>query len=326
MTEEKNQHNVTVMEYFVLVGISNFRQMQAIIFILVLFIYLITLGGNVTILFLIFTDPRLHKPMYFFLCNLSCLDIMYTTVTQHRIFFTFISGDKNITFQDCFTQLYFFMSLVAIELLILTAMSYDRYVAICNPLHYHIVMNHKVCIVLATLCWVLGFLEAVPFIYIVYGFSCYKCRVINHFFCDILALMKIFCSDTSLLEHTLLTVAAFSDFTPFLLTIISYVCIIRTILKIQSVTGRKKTFYTCSSHLTVVILFYLTISSLYLRPASMFSLDSEKWLALLYTAIVPMLNPLIYSLKNKDVKSALKGVLKTERWGWRELPKKMAAF
>ncbi|KAM4696222.1 olfactory receptor 5AR1-like [Rhinophrynus dorsalis] len=313
MTERMNKYNVTVMTCFVLAGISDFPQMQAIIFILVLFIYLITLGGNVTILFLIFTDPRLHKPMYFFLCNLSCLDLIYTTVTLHRIFVTFISGDNNITFQDCLTQLYFFMSSVGTEVLILTAMSYDRYVAICNPLHYHIVMNHKVCIVLATICWVFGLLEAVPFIYFTYGFSCYKSRVINHFFCDMLALLKITCSDTSLLEHTLLTVAVFADFTPFLLTIISYVCIISTILKIPSASGRQKTFYTCSSHLTVVILFYVTISILYLRPNSMVSLGSEKWLALVYTAIVPMLNPLIYSLKNKDVKSALNGVLKNRK-------------
>ncbi|KAM4696241.1 olfactory receptor 5V1-like [Rhinophrynus dorsalis] len=310
MTDGMNQHNVTVMAYFVLEGISDFPEVQAIIFILVLFIYLITLGGNVIILFLIFTDPRLHKPMYFFLCNLSCLDIMYTTVTLHRILFTFISGDNSITFQDCFAQLYFFMSLVGIELLILTAMSYDRYVAICNPLRYHVVMNQKVCNVLATICWVVGFLDTLPFTYIVYGFSCYKSSVINHFFCDLLALMTLSCSDTSLLEHTILAEAVFSGLTPFLLTLSSYVCIIHTILKIQSSTGRQKTFYTCSSHLTVVILFYVTLSCLYLRPTSMFSLDSDKLLSLVYTAIVPMLNPLIYSLKNKDVKSALNGVLK----------------
>ncbi|KAM4696227.1 olfactory receptor 5AR1-like [Rhinophrynus dorsalis] len=313
MTEGMNQHNVTAITWFVLLGISDFPEVQAIIFILVLFIYLIALGGNVTILLLIFADPRLHTPMYFFLCNLSSLDIIYTTVTQHRIFFTFISGDKNITFQDCLTQLYFFISLVAIEVLILTAMSYDRYTAICNPLHYHIVMNRKVCIVLATICWVFGFLEIVPVIYIVYGFSCYKSRAINHFFCDLLALMKIICSDISLLEHTILAVAVFTDFTPFLLTLVSYICIISTIFKIPSVTGRQKTFYTCSSHLTVVILFYVTLSCLYLRPASLFSMDTDKWFAFVYTAIVPMLNPLIYSLKNKDVKSALSGVLKTVR-------------
>ncbi|KAM4696221.1 olfactory receptor 5AR1-like [Rhinophrynus dorsalis] len=310
MTEEMKQHNVTVMTSFVLAGISDFPQMQSVIFILVLFIYLITLGGNVTILFLIITDPRLHTPMYFFLCNLSCMDIMYTTVTLHRIFFTFISGDNNITFFVCLTQLYLFMSLVGSELLILTAMSYDRYVAICNPLHYHMVMNQKVCIALTAICWVVGFLYTMPFIYIVYGFTCYTSSVINHFFCDLLALMKISCSDTSLLEHTILAVAVFSDFTPFLLTIISYVYIISTILKIPSATGRQKTFYTCSSHLTVVILFYVTLSCLYMTPTSMFSLDSDKWLALVYTAIVPMLNPLIYSLKNKDVKSALNAVLK----------------
>ncbi|KAM4696240.1 olfactory receptor 8D1-like [Rhinophrynus dorsalis] len=301
-----NQHNVTVsMAYFTLAGISESPEVQAIIFILVLFIYLITLGGNVTILFLIFTDPRLHKPMYFFLSNLSCLDIIYTTVTLHRIMFAFVSGEKKINFQDCLTQLYFFVSLVGSEFLILTAMSYDRYVAICNPLRYHLVMNHKVCIVLAVICWILGFLYPLPIAYIVYGFSCYKSDLINHFFCDLLAIMKLSCSDTSLLEHTILAEAAFTCLAPLLLTLTSYACIINTILKIQSATGRRKTFYTCSSHLTVVILFYVTVSCMYLRPTSMFSLDSDKLFSLLYTAIVPMLNPLIYSLKNNNVRSAL---------------------
>ncbi|KAM4795588.1 olfactory receptor 5M11-like [Rhinophrynus dorsalis] len=305
MTEEMNQHNVTVMAYFILAGISDFPEVQAITFVLVLFIYLITLGGNVTILFLIFIDPRLHKPMYFFLCNLSCMDIMYITITLHRILFRFISGEKSITFQDCLTQLYFYMSLVGSDFLILTAMSYDRYVAICNPLRYHLVMNHKVCIALTTFCWVLGFMYSLPVTYIVYGFPCYKSSLINHFFCELLAIMKLSCSDTSLLEHTILAEAAITCLTPFLLTLTSYVCIISTILNIKSATGRRKAFYTCSSHLTVVSLFYVTVSCLYLRPTSVFSLDSDKLFSLVYTAIVPMFNPLIYSLKNKDVKSAL---------------------
>ncbi|KAM4696220.1 olfactory receptor 5M11-like [Rhinophrynus dorsalis] len=308
-----NQRNVTIMTYFVLAGVSDFPEVQAIIFILVLFIYLITLGGNMTILFLIFIDPRLHTPMYFFLSNLSSLDLMVTTVTLYRIFYTFISGEKSITFQACFAQSYFTITLIGIELFILTAMSYDRFAAICNPLRYHVVMNRKVCIVLVTICWVVGFLDTLPVTYIVYGFSCYKSRVINHFFCEILALMNLSCSDTSLLEKTILIEALIGDFSPFLLTIISYVCIISTILKIKSTSGRRKTFYTCSSHLTVVILFYVTLSCLYLRPRSMFSLDSDKLFSLLYTAIVPMLNPLIYSLKNKDVKSALNGVLNNHK-------------
>ncbi|XP_063288421.1 olfactory receptor 5V1-like [Pelobates fuscus] len=310
MAQRLDLKNASGLTHFIFAGISEYQEMQAIVFMLVLIIYLLTIGGNVTIFFLIFMDPLLHTPMYFFLCNLSCLDLMYTTVTLHRILFTFLSGNSSIMFSECFIQLYFFMSLVGIELLLLTAMSYDRYVAICNPLRYTALMNHRVCIALVATCWILGFLDTIPFTYIVYGFTCYVSNTINHFFCDLLALMKLSCSDTSVLEHAILTEAAFSGLTPFLLTSISYVCIIKTILSIQTATGRRKAFYTCSSHLTVVILFYVTLSCLYLRPTSMFSLDSDKLLSLVYTAVVPMLNPLIYSLKNKDVKRALTSVLK----------------
>ncbi|KAE8585533.1 hypothetical protein XENTR_v10021340 [Xenopus tropicalis] len=309
MEEALNRSNHTRMTYFILAGISDFPEMQALVFVLVLLIYLITIWGNLIILLLIFLDRALHRPMYFFLSNLSCLDLMYTTVTLHRILFMLISGNNVISFSECIAQLYFFMSLVGIELLILTAMSYDRYVAICNPLRYHVVMNYKICILIASSCWVLGFCDTGPFTYIVYGFSCYKTDIIDHFFCDLLALMKLTCNDTSRLEHVILLEAAFSGLTPFLLTVISYIAIICTILRMQTKSGRHKAFYTCSSHLTVVLLFYATLSCLYLRPLSMFS-DSDKLFALVYTAVVPMINPLIYSFKNKDVKLALKRVLK----------------
>ncbi|OCT67954.1 olfactory receptor 5V1 [Xenopus laevis] len=309
MEEALKRSNLSRTDYFIFAGVSDFPEMQALVFVLVLLVYLITLGGNVIILFLIFLDPALHRPMYFFLSNLSCLDIMYTTVTLHRILLMLISGNNVISFSECIAQLYFFMSLVGIELLILTAMSYDRYVAICNPLRYHTVMNYKICLLMASSCWVLGFCDTVPFTYIVYGFSCYESNIIKHFFCDLLALMKLTCNDTSHLEHVILLEAAFSGLTPFLITIISYIYIICTILRMQTKSGRHKAFYTCSSHLTVVLLFYTTLSCLYLRPMSMFS-DSDKLFALVYTAVVPMLNPLIYSLKNKDVKLALKRVLK----------------
>ncbi|XP_053330092.1 olfactory receptor 5V1-like [Spea bombifrons] len=310
MVERPALRNGSRITHFTFAGVSQFPETQALVFAFVLIVYLATLGGNGTIVLLIFLDPLLHTPMYFFLCNLSCVDVMYTTVTLHRILYTFISGDSAISFPECFVQLYFFMSLVGIELLILTAMSYDRYVAICNPLRYPVVMNSKACAALGATCWVLGFLDTVPFTYIVHGFSCYVSNTINHFFCDLLALMKLSCSDTSLLEHTILTEAAFSGLTPFVLTSASYVCIIRTILGIQTATGRRKAFYTCSSHLAVVVLFYVTLSCLYLRPTAMFSLDSDKLLSLVYTAVVPMFNPLIYSLKNKDVNAALKGLVK----------------
>ncbi|XP_075042044.1 olfactory receptor 5V1-like [Mixophyes fleayi] len=313
MTHTTDQSNGTKITYFVLAGISDILEVQVAVFLFVLMIYVITLGGNVTIMTLIFLDHVLHTPMYFFLSNLSCLDIIYTSTTLHRILFTFVSGDKSIVFLECLLDMHFFTSLAGIELLILTAMSYDRYVAICNPLRYRIVMSRKVCIMLSTACWVSGFLETSPFTYIVNGFSCYTSNIINHFFCDLLALMKLSCSNTSLLQETILILSAMGGITPFLLILTSYINIIDAILKISSATGRRKAFYTCSSHLTVVFLYYGTLSCVYLKPASMITLHSDKLLSLVYTTGVPMLNPIIYSLKNKDVKNALYHVFKTRR-------------
>ncbi|KAM4641808.1 olfactory receptor 13C9-like [Discoglossus pictus] len=236
-----DQKNQTLLSYFVIKGISDIPKLQTPIFLLVLLIYLIILGGNTTILLLICLDPHLHTPMYFFLGNLSLLDISSTTVTLHPTLVTFITGDNTVSF--------------------------------------------------------LG--------------SCYVSNVINHFFCDLVPLMKLSCSDTSVLEMLILTEGMLINLlTPSSLTFISYVFIIGTILKIRSSTGRSKAFYTCSSHLTVVLLLYMTLFCQYMRPVSTDSLESNKLFSLFNTAIVPMLNPLIYSLKNKDVKSALRRQLK----------------
>ncbi|XP_063794685.1 olfactory receptor 6C74-like [Pseudophryne corroboree] len=310
MTHGADIRNVTGITFFVLTGVSDVPKVQVAFFVFVLITYIITLWGNVTIMSLILLDHVLHTPMYFFLSNLSCLDIIYTSITLHRILFSFVSGDKTIVFSDCMVNLYFFLSVAGIETFILAVMSYDRYVAICNPLHYQMVMSRRVCIMLSALCWVLGFIEMIPVIYIVYEFSCYTSNVINHFFCDLMALMKLSCSDTYLLETTLLIVAAEGAIIPFLLIIISYTNIIRAILKISSATGSHKAFYTCSSHLTVVFLYFVTACCLYLKPPSMITLDSDKLISLVYTAAVPMLNPFIYSLKNKEVKVALSHLLK----------------
>ncbi|KAM4642059.1 olfactory receptor 5AR1-like [Discoglossus pictus] len=307
-----DQTNHTMVSYFIIKGITDVPKLQAAIFLLVLFIYLMTLGGNITILHLTHQDPRLHTPMYFFLGNLSLMDIAYTTVTLHKVLIIFISGNKTVSCIACFSQFYVFASLTADELLILTAMSYDRYVAICNPMHYHMVMSHKVCAILAIFCWVCGFIEIIPFLVLFSDISCYKSNVINHFFCDFVPLVKLSCSDTSALETLMFTEGFFlSILTPFVLTFISYVCIIITILKIRSSIGRRKAFYTCSSHLTVVILLYVTLNLQYIRPSSSNSLDSNKLFSLFNTAAVPLLNPLIYSLKNKDMKAALRHRLRS---------------
>ncbi|KAM4696248.1 olfactory receptor 8U3-like [Rhinophrynus dorsalis] len=307
-----NSANQTMVKYFIIRGVSDIPELQAPIFLLVLLIYLLTIGGNMTIVLLVCLDPQLHTPMYFFLCNLSIIDMCSTTDTLHRVLMNFISGDNTVSFPACMAQLYTFASLTADELLLLTVMSYDRYVAICNPMHYPIIMNFRVCALLATVSWVLGFVECLPYIIIISSFSCFRTNEINHFFCDLLPIKSLSCSDTSVIDFFIITAGPIHVIFSFFITLIPYIFIIATILRIQSNTGRRKAFYTCSSHLTVVILLYWTLVFQYLRPTSTNSLESNKLFSLLNTAVVPMLNPLIYSLKNKDVKSALRRRLRCQ--------------
>ncbi|XP_073456994.1 olfactory receptor 6C74-like [Aquarana catesbeiana] len=303
--------NGTMVVYFIIEGISDSPQFQIIIFLLVLLLYLITFGGNFTIILLVCLDQHLQSPMYFFLSNLSILDIFSSTITLHKILITFVTGNKSISYAACITQMYLFGSLTCDELLILTAMSYDRYVAICNPLRYTLVMNWTVCSLLATACWVLGFLEIAPLSGLLMGFSCYRSNVINHFFCDPIQVMKLSCSDTSIFNIVLITEISVLLFpVPFLLKCTSYVFIIMTILRISSSAGRRKAFSTCSSHLTVVLLLYMTLSYQYLFHTLVDSVEYTKLFSLFNTVLLPILNPLIYSFKNKDVKSAFKRQLR----------------
>ncbi|XP_053545579.1 olfactory receptor 8D1-like [Bombina bombina] len=299
--------NQTMVTYFIIKGISDVPQLQAPIFVVVLLIYLMTLGGNMTILHLVSQDPHLHTPMYFFLGNLSMLDMSYTTITSNRVFVNFISGHNSVSYVSYIVQYYMFGSLAVNQLLLLTVMSYDRYVAICNPLCYHMTMNHTVCVLLAIFCWVFGFLQMLPYIVLLTQYTCYRSNIINHFFCDVLPLLKLTCSDTTFFYTLVLSEGVFiMVLTPFMLTFISYVFIITAILRIRSTSGRRKAFYTCSSHLTVVILLYVSLTCQYMRPSAKDSLDENKILSAFNIAIVPLLNPLIYSLKNNDVKSALR--------------------
>ncbi|KAM4696157.1 olfactory receptor 8D1-like [Rhinophrynus dorsalis] len=301
-----NTTDQTVVTFFTINGISDIPELRDPISLLILFIYLMTLGGNMTILLLVCLDPQLHTPMYFFLCNLSIMDMASSTVTLHKILVIFLTGDNTVSFLACMAQMFIFTSLVCNELLILTAMSYDRYVAICNPLHYSMIMTRRVCLLLGIVCWVLGSLMSLPNVILLSRSSCYRSKEINHFFCDILPLVKLTCSNNLLSNLWVFVSGLFFSVFPFILTIFPYVFIIATILKIRSGTGKHKAFYTCFSHLAVIILLYGTLMCQYLRPMSMDSLDSNKLFSLFNTAIVPMLNPLIYSLKNKDVKSALR--------------------
>ncbi|XP_069800248.1 olfactory receptor 8D1-like [Dendropsophus ebraccatus] len=303
------QANLTTIRYFIIAGISEDPHLQLPIFLLVLLIYLFILCGNVTIL-IACQDPHLHTPMYFFLGNLSILDMSCSTVTLHKILIRFIAGDRTVSFGACMVQMHMFGSLASVNLLILAAMGYDRYVAICRPLRYHAVMSSGICVTLASSCYVLGFLQVTPFTVIICGFSCYFSNEINHFFCDIVPVMKISCNDTSFLETLFLIEGLLTMILlPFLLTFASYLFIINSILGIRTSSGRLKAFYTCSSHLTVVLLLYTTLFGQYLTPNLSSTLEFKKLFALFNTAAVPLLNPLIYSLKNKDVKRALKMIL-----------------
>ncbi|XP_056397386.1 olfactory receptor 151-like [Hyla sarda] len=312
----------TTVTYFIIKGISDVPEIQVPIFLLVLVIYVITLGGNLTILLLICLDHHLHSPMYFFLSNLSIADISCSTVTLHRILLSFLTGDKTISVTECMIQTYMFGSLAGHELFILTVMSYDRYVAVCNPLKYHNVMNRRTCGLLVSFCWVLGFVQTISLVCMLSSYVCYISIEIDHFFCDIIPMMKITCSDTSFLERLFFFQGLFLlTIIPFVLTFLPYVFIIIAIAKIHTNTGRRKAFYTCSSHLTVVVLMYTTLASQYLAPDSISSLSSKKLFSLFNTAIVPMLNPLIYSLKNKDVKDAMR-----RKFGFGYLSRELLTF
>uniref|UniRef100_A0A8C5PQ96 G-protein coupled receptors family 1 profile domain-containing protein n=1 Tax=Leptobrachium leishanense TaxID=445787 RepID=A0A8C5PQ96_9ANUR len=302
---------LTTVTYFIIKGISDVPELQLPIFLLILLVYLftLTLAGNMTILVLVCLDLRLHTPMYFFLGNLSILDICGSTITLHNILFMFLTGYDRISYSTCITQMYFFSCFTSNELLLLTAMGYDRYVAICNPLHYSVVMNRRTCVVLAAACSVVGFIEIIPYVVLLLNLTCYKSNIINHFFCDIMFIIKLSCSDTSALDMLFFTGGLLVlGVTPFLLTFVSYSFIIAAILRIRLSSGRQKAFYTCSSHLTVFILLYSSLFFQYVVPVcvGVSTLDFNKVFSLFNTAAVPILNPIIYSLRNKDVSAALK--------------------
>ncbi|XP_029435791.1 olfactory receptor 5V1-like [Rhinatrema bivittatum] len=301
--------NKTGTTGFIILGFNKYSHEETLIYIIVLPAFFISILGNLGFLILMWSDHHLHKPMYFFLSNLSFIDICNTTVTLSTMLQNLMNGKTFISYSLCMTQLYFFISLTGTEFLLLTAMAYDRYVAICNPLRYPHMMSKRICIILVAASWLGGSLDGVPIEIFISQFSYCGSNEINHFFCDINALLKLSCSDTHNFEIVVLSEGAFLSLIPFLLTLSSYIFIIVAILKIHHSEGRRKAFSTCSSHLTVVFLFYGTILFVYLRPSSMQSPEQDKMFALLYTVLTPMLNPIIYSLRNQEVKNALRKII-----------------
>ncbi|XP_068920874.1 olfactory receptor 13D1-like [Petaurus breviceps papuanus] len=300
--------NYTVVTEFFLVGFSNYPGLQTLLYVVCLLMYLVILLGNSILLIISMLDPRLHTPMYFFLGNLSFLDICYTSSSIPQMLVNFTSERKSITFIGCALQLVISLGLGSTECVLLAVMAFDRYVAICNPLRYTIIMNKGLCVQMAVWTWILGFLNSLT--QSVFALIMPFCEnIIDHLACEILAILKVICVDISFNVLIMIIASIVILITPLLLIFFSYVFILSTILRINSTEGRKKAFSTCSAHLTVVILFYGSALFMYMKPKSKDTKLFDEIFGLSYWVVTPMLNPIIYSLRNKEVKEGVKKVL-----------------
>ncbi|XP_065493807.1 olfactory receptor 10AG1-like [Caloenas nicobarica] len=309
MPQGKGLENHTAGSGFILLGFSDHSSLQGLCFTVFLAIYLMVLTGNGLIALITMVDSSLHSPMYFFLRNFSILEICYTSVTLPKMLLGFLMADGRISFLGCATQLYFLVLLGSTECLLLAAMAYDRYVAICEPLHYTLTMSRGLCIRLVMGSWVVVVPVQIGQTYQVFTLPFCASHDLHHFFCDVPPLLELSCADTFWNKVVLYTIILVFVILPFSFIILSYINIIRAILKIPSVLGRHKAFSTCSSHLGVVTLFYGSATVVYLKRRSRDSGNIDKYLALFYTIVTPMFNPLIYSLRNKEVRIALKRLL-----------------
>ncbi|XP_069058136.1 olfactory receptor 5V1-like [Pleurodeles waltl] len=300
--------NNTSVEEFILLGFSSLPELKITLFVLFLSLYLSMLIGNILIVTITWTDPRLNTPMYYFLRHLSFLEICYTSVTIPKMLRNFLTKGNTIHYAGCAAQLYFFIALGSIECTLLAVMAYDRFVAICNPLGYPIIMSRWVCHSLVSSSWLSGFLNSMVHTVLTFRLPFCSSNEVKQFFCDIPPLLNLACADTHTNEMVLFVVGGLYGFGSFLLTLISYIQIISAILKIRTKEGQRKAFSTCTSHLIVVSLFYGTSFFMYLRPTSSYSLYQEKLIPVFYAVVTPTLNPIIYSLRNKEIKGALRTV------------------
>ncbi|XP_065272020.1 olfactory receptor 5G9-like [Emys orbicularis] len=297
--------NKTTVTEFILLRLSSDTQMQIFLFLVFLVIYLITLSGNIVIMVVIRADSHLHTPMYFFLFNLSFVDICYSSVMVPNMLMNFLAEHKTISVNSCIAQMFLFILSVGADSFILLAMAYDRYAAICDPLHYVQTMRKGICVQLVSGAWIMGFFYAL--LNTVFALKLHFCgpNQISHFSCELPPLLQLSCTEILTNQVVLLTSAVVFGLRSFLLTLISYIHIISTILRIRFVEGRRKAFSTCSSHLIVVGLLYLTAFFQYTKPSSVSSVVLDKMFSIQYSILTPMLNPIVYSLKNKEVKIAV---------------------
>ncbi|XP_004857635.1 olfactory receptor 1468 [Heterocephalus glaber] len=301
--------NQTTLSGFLLLGLSIYPEHQHLFYALFLSMYLTTILGNLLIIILIQLDSHLHTPMYFFLSNLSFSDLCFSSVTMPKLLKNMQSQVPSIPYAGCLAQMYFLLLFGDLESFLLVVMAYDRYVAICFPLHYTSIMSPKLCVCLVVLSWVLTTFHALLHTLLMARLSFCGDNVIPHFFCDMSALLKLACSDTSINELVIFITGGIILIIPFVLVIVSYARIVSSILKVPSARHIRKAFSTCGSHLSVVSLFYGTVIGLYLCPSAKNSTMKETVMALMYMVVTPMLNPFIYSLRNRDMKEALGRVI-----------------
>ncbi|XP_045872691.1 olfactory receptor 6-like [Meles meles] len=298
--------NITLVSEFILVGFPTALWLQVLLFFLFLVVYLLVVVENLIIMLTVWITGSLHKPMYYFLSSLSFLEVWYVSVTVPKMLDGFLLQRRRISFAGCMTQLYFFISLACTECVLLAAMAYDRYVAICHPLQYPVIMTTVYCVQLVAFSYVSGFMVSVIKVYFISHVAFCGSNVMNHFFCDISPILKLACQDMSTAELVDFALAIVILVFPLITTVLSYVYIVSTILWIPSIQGRKKAFSTCASHLTVVIIYYTAMIFMYVRPRVIASFNSNKLISAVCAVLTPMLNPFIYCLRNQEVKHAVK--------------------
>ncbi|XP_036115526.1 olfactory receptor 1S1-like [Molossus molossus] len=301
-----HQGNQTMISEFLLLGLSNKAEQQNLLFVLFLGMYLITVIGNGLIILAISLDSYLHTPMYLFLVNLSFADISSISTSVPKMLMNIYTKSQSISYESCIMQMYFSIVFVVIDNFILGIMAYDRFVAICHPLNYTTIMQPRLCILLTVIPWVLSNAVALTHTLLLLRLRFCDSNTISHFFCDLASLLKLSCADTMINELVLFIVGLSVITFPFALILFSYICIVRAVLIISSTKGKWKAFSTCASHLIVVLLFYGTIVGVYFFPSSIHPDDRDKIGAVLFTVVTPMMNPFIYSLRNKDIKGALR--------------------
>ncbi|XP_072494470.1 olfactory receptor 2T29-like [Notamacropus eugenii] len=294
---------------FILLGLFSQSKSPTLFYSMIVIIFIVALTGNATLVLLIQSDPHLHTPMYFFISQLSLMDMMYISVTVPKMLLDQVIGIHNISAPSCGIQMFLHLTLMGSELFLLAAMSYDRYMAICHPLRYPILMNHRVCMLLAIVCWFLGSVDGFTLTPITMNFPFCKSREIQHFFCEVLALLKLSCSDTSLYEIVMYLCCVLMLLIPVIVILSSYSLILLTVYRMNSAMGHRKAFVTCSSHITAVVLFFGAAVYNYMLPPSYHTAEKDMMVSFFYTILTPVINPLIYSVRNKDITAALKKIL-----------------